>query len=108
MWMDKPKTFLYNVTVGIDKEIEAEWVDWIMTKYIPAVNETGFFTDAKLYRIVTHDDDHSVSYSLQFFAVSIENVVQYLDQHKSTIIEAHRLRFKDQHVIFNTLLEEII
>jgi hypothetical protein len=106
--MEKPKIFLYNVTVGIDKDIETEWVDWVKTMYIPAVNETGFFTQAKLYRIVTHDDEHSVSYSLQFFAESIENVVQYLDEHKSTIIEAHRLRFKDKHVIFNTLLEEIL
>ncbi|MFM8913534.1 MAG: DUF4286 family protein [Flammeovirgaceae bacterium] len=106
--MQKPKLFLYNVTVGIDKDIEAEWVDWVKTMYLPAEYETGFFTQAKLYRIVTHDDEHSVSYSLQFFSESIDNVVQYLDQHKSTIIEAHRLRFKDKHVIFNTLLEEVL
>jgi Domain of unknown function (DUF4286) len=100
--------FLYNVTVGIDKAIEEEWIEWVKEVYIPAVNETGFFTNAKLYRVVTHDDENSVSYSLQFFADKIENVVQYLDEHKTTIIEAHRLKFKDKHVIFNTLLEEVV
>lgn len=99
---------LYNVTVGVDKAIEHEWIDWVKKMYIPAVIETGYFSDAKLYRVVTHDDEHSVSYSLQFFSNRIENVVKYLDEHTSTIIEAHRLKFKDRHVVFNTLLEEVI
>jgi hypothetical protein len=99
--------FLYNVTVGIDKEIEKEWVLWIKQNYIPAVIATGFFKESKLYRIVTHDDETSVSYCIQLFSDRIENVVEYLNQHTATIIETHRLKFKDRHVIFNTLLEEV-
>ncbi len=99
--------FLYNVTVGIDKEIEKDWVTWIKQNYLPAVTATGYFTESKIYRIVTHDDENSVSYSIQLFAHRIEDVVQYLAQHTDTIIEAHRLRFKDRHVVFNTLLEEL-
>lgn len=99
--------FLYNVTVGIDKVIENEWVAWIKQNYLPAVAATGFFVDSKIYRIVTHDDENSVSYSIQLFALRIEDVVQYLAQHTDTIIERHRQRFKDRHVVFNTLLEEI-
>ncbi len=98
---------LYNVTVGIDKEIEKEWIAWIKQYYIPAVLETGFFTNSKLYRVTTHDDETSVSYSIQLFTDKIENVVQYLDQQTKGIIEAHRLKFKDRHVVFNTLLEEV-
>lgn len=99
--------YLYNVTVGIDKEIEHEWLAWIKQNYQPAVMKTGYFTETKIYRIVTHDDQNSVSYSLQFFANKIENVVQYLDKNTAEIIEVHRQRFKDRHVIFNTLLEEV-
>ncbi len=100
--------FLYNVTVGVDKAIEQEWIAWVKETYIPAVLETQHFSNAKLYRVVTHDDEHSVSYSLQFFANQIESVVKYLDEHTGTIIESHRIRFKDRHVVFNTLLEEVI
>jgi hypothetical protein len=98
---------LYNVTVGIDKEIEQDWLAWIKQYYLPAVMETGFFTDSKLYRVTTHDDENSVSYSIQLFTNNIESVVQYLDKHTTGIIEAHRLKFKDRHVVFNTLLEEV-
>jgi hypothetical protein len=99
--------FLYNVTVGIDKEIEKDWLEWIKQNYLPAVAATGFFVESKIYRIVTHDDENSVSYSIQLFAHHIEDVVQYLAQHTDTIIETHRQRFKDRHVVFNTLLEEV-
>jgi S-adenosylmethionine:tRNA-ribosyltransferase-isomerase (queuine synthetase) len=98
---------LYNVTIGIDKEIEKEWLAWIKMHYLPTIAATGFFSDSKVYRIITHDDENSVSYSIQFFADRIENVVQYLDQHTGTIIETHRQKFKDRHVVFNTLLEEV-
>ncbi|MCX8489692.1 MAG: DUF4286 family protein [Cyclobacteriaceae bacterium] len=99
--------FLYNVTVGVDKEIEKDWLAWIKQNYLPAVAATGFFVESKIYRIVTHDDESSVSYSIQLFAPRIENVVEYLAQHTETIIETHRQRFKDRHVVFNTLLEEV-
>ncbi|MFM9839093.1 MAG: DUF4286 family protein [Cyclobacteriaceae bacterium] len=99
--------FLYNVTVGIDKEIEQEWLVWVKEKYIPTVLVTGMFKESKIYRVTTHDDEHSVSYSIQFFATQIEHVVQYLDEQTNGIIEEHRLRFKDRHVVFNTLLEEV-
>lgn len=100
--------FLYNVTIGIDKDIESEWLQWVKQNYLPAMMATGFFSDCKLYRVVTHDDESSVSYSIQVFAENIENVVNYLNQHTATIIERHRLKFKDKHVAFNTLLEEVV
>ena len=40
---------LYNVTVGIDQSIEAEWLPWMKEIHIPAVLETGMFLNAKIY-----------------------------------------------------------
>lgn len=70
--MLKTSMLLYNVTVGMDKAIEREWIDWVKEFYIPAVIETGYFQNAKLYRVVTHDDEHSVSYSLQFLQIRLK------------------------------------
>ena len=97
---------LYNITVGIDKEIEAEWTEWIKNVYIAFVMKTGLFTEYKLYKVLTHDDETSVSYSIQFMATSIENVVLYLEKFAPVIVEEQREKFKDRHVVFNTLLEE--
>ncbi len=98
---------LYNVTFGIDKKIETEWIAWIKGNYIPALMETNLFIDYKFYKVLTHDDETSVSYSLQCFADTIEHVVKYLNEFAPAIVEAHRIHFKDQHAAFNTLLDEI-
>ncbi len=98
---------LYNVTFGIDKQIEDEWISWMKANYIPAMMETGLFTEYKMYKVLTHDDEGSVSYSVQCFSNTIDQVLQYLNDFAPALVEGHRLRFKDKHVAFNTLLEEI-
>jgi S-adenosylmethionine:tRNA-ribosyltransferase-isomerase (queuine synthetase) len=99
--------FLYNVTVGIDKEVETEWIAWIKEQHIPKIMNTGYFLESKLYKVVSQEDENSVSYCIQLFSDKIEKIVEYLDKHTNTIIEEHRQKFKDRHVAFNTLLEEI-
>lgn len=98
---------LYNVTFGVDKQIEQEWLVWMRKNYIPAIMNTGLFVSNRIYKVLTHEEETSVSYSIQCFAPSIEHVLQYLNEFAPKLVEAHRIRFKDQHVAFNTLLEEV-
>ncbi|MBT1688827.1 DUF4286 family protein [Dawidia soli] len=99
--------FLYNVTVGIDKDLEAEWVQWMKDQYIPVVMATGMFADWKMYKVLHDQEDGSVSYSVQYFAASIERVVQFVEQVEPELNRAHQQRYKDRHVAFRTLLEEV-
>ena len=69
---------LYNVTFGIDKAIETEWILWMKTHYISSLMYTGLFVDYRMYKVLTHDDDTSVSYSVQCFANNIEDVLKSL------------------------------
>lgn len=98
---------LYNVTFGIDKVIEGEWIAWMKTHYIPSLMNTGLFVEYKMYKVLTHEDETSVSYSVQCFANTIEDVLKYLNEYAPQLTELHRERFKDKHVAFNTLLDEI-
>jgi hypothetical protein len=98
---------LYNITIGIDKNIENEWITWMKENYLPAILKTGMFSGYKMYKVLTHDDETSVSYSIQCFSNSIEEVLRYLNEFAPALVEVHRARFKDQHVAFNTLLDEI-
>lgn len=98
---------LYNVTVGIDAEIEQEWLNWMKEKHIPNVMATGMFIEYKIFKVLNQDDESSISYSVQYFADNIENVVAYLDNHAPALVEEHRAKFKDRHVAFRTLLEEV-
>lgn len=97
---------LYNVTFGIDKAIETEWIVWMKANYLSSLMTTGLFIEYKIYKVLSHDDDTSVSYSVQCFAKSIEDVLKYLHEFAPQLTELHREKFKDRHVAFNTLLEE--
>jgi hypothetical protein len=98
---------LYNVTVGIDKEAEAEWLQYMREKHIQDVLNTGLFTGYKMYKVLHDQEDGTISYSVQYFAKSIEDVQQYLEVFAPVLIEQHRKRFEHRHVAFRTLLEEV-
>jgi hypothetical protein len=99
--------FLYNVTIGIDKELEAEWVQWMKEQYIPVVMSTDMFVDWKMYKVLHDQDDGSVSYSVQYFANTIEQVVKFVEKVEPELNKAHQQRYKDRHVAFRTLLEQV-
>lgn len=98
---------LYNVTIGIDTDIETEWVAWMKTEHIPEILNTGIFHHHKFYKVLSHDDETSVSYCIQYFTQNIDQFNIYLKSHAPTFVEKHRIRFKDKHVAFRTLLEEV-
>ena len=98
---------LYNITIGIDKEIEAEWLHWMKEQYIPVVMQTEMFVSWKMYKVLHDQDDNSVSYSVQYFANTIEDVVQFVERVEPELNKVHQQRFRDRHVAFRTLLEEV-
>jgi hypothetical protein len=98
---------LYNVTVGIDKAAEAEWLAWMRAHYIPTVMGTGYFKDCKMYRVQHDQGEDTVSYSVQVFASTIEDVLAYLDKSAPAIMETLRVEFRNRHIVFQTLLEEV-
>lgn len=98
---------MYNVTVGIDKEVEREWLHWMKTEHIPEVMRTKLFTDYKMYKVLHDEDDGTISYSIQYFAQTLDQVTLYFEKFAPSLLEKLRLRFKDKHVAFMTLLDEV-
>lgn len=98
--------FLYNVTIGVDKEIEMEWLQWMKSYYLPRAMQSGAFLEHRIYKVLTHEDENSVSYSVQYFSDTIEKIVHYLNNDGKVLVEELRDRYKEKHVVFNTLLQE--
>lgn len=98
---------LYNVTVGIDLDSEKEWLEWMKSIHIPEVMNTGFFNKFQIFKVLGEEQETTISYSVQYFSDSIDKVVEYLNKHAPALSEKHRLKFKDRHVAFRTLLESV-
>lgn len=98
---------LYNVTVGVDKEIEEEWLRYMKEKHIHDVLATGLFVDYKMYKVLHDQEEGTISYSVQYFARTIEDIKKYLEVFAPALVEQHRRRFQNRHVAFMTLLDEV-
>lgn len=98
---------LYNVTIGIDHDLESEWLRYMKEKHIPEVMQTGMFESYRMFKVLHDQHDGTISYSVQYFARTMDHIEQYLEVFAPALIEAHRQKFLNRHVAFRTLLEEV-
>jgi hypothetical protein len=99
---------LYNVTVNIDKDIEQEWLDWMIDKHIPEVLSTGLFEENKVFRLLNEiPDNEGVTYSIQYFAKSMEELNEYQMKYAEELQSRHSEKYKDKYVAFRTYLEQV-
>lgn len=98
---------IYNVTVGIDKDVEQEWLSWMIDEHIPKVLDCGLFINYNIFKVLSQDEESTTSYSIQYHARSMDEISQYLENHAPKLAAEHQERFKDKHVAFRSLLEKI-
>ena len=100
---------LYNVTVKIAVEVEADWLQWMREVHIPEVMATGIFEHSRLARLLHPEDEDPLgsTYSIQYTAPSMERLNFYFEQHAPALQKAHTERYKDRFVAFRSILEQI-
>jgi hypothetical protein len=98
---------LYNVTVGVDKDIEQEWLTWMKQKHMPDMMKTGMFVSSKIFKVLHDQEDGTISYSVQYIAPTLDHIQKYLEVYAPALSEEHRQRYLNKHVAFRTLLEEV-
>ena len=96
---------LYNVTVNIDDSVHDEWLEWMRSKHIPDVLSTGLFTESKLYRIRTENEEEGNTYSIQYFLRSMDDYKIYQKEYAEKLQFEHTEKFKDKFVAFRTIME---
>lgn len=99
---------LYNVTIGIDRSIENEWLKWMLKEHVPEVMKTGMFESNKIFKVLGQEQEETASYSFQYFATSMSHIDKYLNEYAPKLVEKHRAKYQNRHVAFRTLLEEVL
>ena len=98
---------IYNVTVGVDKVIEQEWLAWMKEIHIPDVMNTGMFVGYKIYKVIGVEEGEAVSYAIQYSALSLNEIEKYLEEFAPRLREEGTKRFGEGQAAFRTLLEEV-
>lgn len=98
---------LYNVTVSLDQNIESDWLTWMKNEHIPEVMNTGKFIENKIFKLLSHEQDGAITYAIQYFASSLDQVHDYQKNHAEALQAVHNEMFKDKFVAFRTMLEQV-
>lgn len=99
---------IYNVTCHVDDEILEEWVAWMAAEHVPEVMQTGKFVKYKFSEIEKmHEDDVGSSFSIQYFAESIEKYQSYVSEDAPKLIEKTSNKYGEKVAAFRTILHVI-
>ena len=98
---------LYNVTVKILTELEADWLHWMREVHIPDMLNTGLFIDHKICKLLHEEEDGGITYAFQYFCKDMETFQLYQKDHAKALQADHMSKYKDQYVAFRTLMEVI-
>ena len=99
---------LYNVTVKLDKDIEQKWLQWMKTKHIPDVMNTGHFTSNRICKLLDQpDDDTEATYVIQYQCPSLHKYNHYVLHDANALRDEHNKKFKEKFVAFRTVMQEV-
>ncbi len=95
--------FVYNVTVTLEKEIHSEWLLWMRENHIPDVMRTGCFTEHKIGKLVTNEDE--ITYAIQYTFKERNDLTNYQQNHAPRLQKIHSEKFQNKFIVFRSILE---
>ena len=94
---------IYNVTVSlVDPTIHEEWLQWMKTKHIPDVMNTGCFHGNKICRLM---DDDEITYAIQYTCKDLATLEKYQQEFSSELQTEHTERYRGKFGAYRSLLE---
>jgi len=93
---------ILNVTHSVDKEVAEDWISWMKDRQIPSALKSGLFVECRMLKILSHEDDQSFSYAVQYHSESLENIEKYME-----LEDEIQKRYGDRVLTYPTLLEDI-
>lgn len=98
--------YIYSVTVNVNEQIHAEWLNWMKETHIADVMKTGCFVDSKLLKLL-YVEDEGHTYSVQYRFLDLSDIERYQKQFAPSLQAEHSRKFKDQYAAFRTILLEV-
>ena len=97
---------IYSVTITLQPDIEAEWVEWMKKVHIPDVLRTGCFSGCRIHKVLGSEGDEPV-YVMQYRCLSIEEYHRYRDNFAPALQKDHTDRFAGRFRGSRQVLEEV-
>ncbi len=104
----KKVMLIYNTTYHVEESEDKYFLIWMQEYYLPEVEKQGVLHAPRITRILSHREEGSICYSVQF---EVENSAQLHQWHREQGVKLNEellKLFKDKVVGFPTLMEVIV
>lgn len=99
--------FIYNTTFQTNINDAQNLVIYLHEKYIPKAQKSGVMKNVRMSRILSHHDNESECFSVQFEAESIAHIHQWYSTEGKKLNDELLELFKNNVVGFPTIMEVI-
>ncbi|OIR12096.1 hypothetical protein GALL_63470 [mine drainage metagenome] len=98
---------IYNVTIKVEPDIHEAWVDWMKTKHIPEIMNTGCFTKFQFVKVLETDESDGFTYATQYYAATKEDYQKYIDQFAATLRQDAMKTWGNKFAGFRSLMQVV-
>lgn len=99
---------VYNLSLKISTEIEAEWIKWQQEEHIPEVMASGCFTECKFYRLLSQDDDEAgITFIIQYFSPDINLYNTYVEKNAPLLRQKAMNKWGNRFIAFRTVMQAV-
>lgn len=95
----------YNETYHVQEDILEEWIQWMVKTHLPNILRTGYFTQGRLLRIKSEQDQGGYSFAVQLVASSQSILEEYKSKEERQFQQTHLQKYADKALIFRTELQ---
>lgn len=100
--------FIYQVTIGIKKDVANEWVKWMEQTHLQDVMNTGSFLSHKFYKIIIPSGmSDEVNYVVQYKFSELKEYEFYQRNYAAKLQKEHSDKFKGKFHAARAVFEEI-
>jgi len=101
---------IYKVIVQIEQNIENEWFEWMSTKHIPDVINTGCFLNFNFGKKLRDDNtpEGFEQYEIQYFCNSLFDYEEYTTKFSKSLQQEHENKYKGRFKAYREILEDAV
>jgi hypothetical protein len=84
-----------------------QFLKWVSNVYVPNMMKTDHFSASRFYQVLSHQEQDSTGYSLQFEFAEPALYRHWEDRHHAALQEELKLLFNEHVLSFSTLLKQV-
>ncbi len=98
---------IYNVTTYVEPKIEKEWLLWMKQKHLSEMLATQKFSQAKIYKVISEQDQGGASYAVQYHCDNKDILDKFLKNDAKLLQKKGDEKFGKNILFFKTELHLI-